>query len=122
MPLEETLFDFWWDADRLHALDVPVETIAVADLDWHLERKLWRHEGVPFAVSPTEVVADPVRFGKHYERALTADLACPLDVMLWRGRWTVMDGVHRLLKARLLGLDVVRVRKIPRSAIPLIAA
>lgn len=106
----------------MHALEVPVDTMAVSELAWHLELRLWRHEGVPFAVSPAEVAAEPVRFGKHYERALCADLSYPLDVMLSGGRWAIMDGVHRLLKASLLGLDVVRVRKIPRSAIPLIAA
>jgi hypothetical protein len=118
--LEQTLFDFWWDAHALHALDVPVETMPLSELAWQLRLKLWRHEGVPFAVSPSEVATDPVRYGKEYERMLTADLAYPIDLMLVRGRWTIMDGVHRLLKARLLGLDAVRVRKIPRSAIPLI--
>jgi hypothetical protein len=118
--LEQTLFDFWWDADALHSLDVPVETMPVSELEWQLRLKLWRHEGVPFAVSPTEVANQPIRYGKQYERMLTADLAYPLDLMLVRGRWTIMDGVHRLLKARLLGLDTVRVRKIPRSAITLI--
>lgn len=92
----------------------------LSELAWHLQLKLWRHEGVPFALSPSDVARDPVRYGKEYERMLTADLAYPIDLMLVRGRWTVMDGVHRLLKAQLLGLDVVRVRKIPRSAIPLI--
>lgn len=37
--------------------------------------------------------------------------------MMNKGRWTILDGLHRLLKAKILGLEKVNVRKIPVSEI-----
>jgi hypothetical protein len=38
--------------------------------------------------------------------------------MHWRGRWLLLDGLHRLTKAKMTGQKKVKVRKIPREAIP----
>ena len=53
---------------------------------------------------------------------MDADLAHALDVTLRDGRWVVLDGVHRLLKAVALGEAIVPVRKVPADSLPLIAA
>ena len=51
---------------------------------------------------------------------MAADLDCPLDLLFRNGRWLILDGVHRLLKADLLGLDNVRVRRLSAAMPPLI--
>jgi hypothetical protein len=51
---------------------------------------------------------------------MAADLDYPLDLLSRNGRWVILDGVHRLLKADLLRLSNVRVRHLPAAMLPLI--
>jgi hypothetical protein len=51
---------------------------------------------------------------------MAADLGFPLDLLFRNDRWVILDGVHRLLKADLLGLSQVRVRRLPPAMLPLI--
>ena len=62
----------------------------------------------------------PDNYPGEYRRTLQADTNWPIDIMRWRGRWVILDGLHRLMKQSLAGADTVRVRKIPTKAIPLI--
>lgn len=121
-PLREHVFDFWWDPQKLRELPLPVERMAVTELAWHLDLPWWRHESRPFAVTPAEVLDDPAVHYEQFRRTLATDLGVPLDVMWWRGRFTIMDGIHRLLKAELLGLAEVLVRKMPPDLVPEILA
>jgi hypothetical protein len=66
------------------------------------------------------VRADPAHYREHYERTMAADLGCPLDLLFRNGRWVILDGVHRLLKADRLGLNNVQVRRLPAAMLPLI--
>jgi hypothetical protein len=49
---------------------------------------------------------------------VAADLGCPIDLLLRNGRWVILDGVHRLLKADLLRLGNVPVRRLPAAMLP----
>lgn len=51
---------------------------------------------------------------------MNADMTYPLDIMFWKDRWVMLDGLHRLLKAKHLGMSKVTVRKIPKVAMPII--
>ena len=66
---------------------------------------------------PREVITVPVRHAKEYERVMGADLSHPIDIMQNKGRWLILDGLHRLTKASILGVKRVNVRKIPRNDI-----
>jgi hypothetical protein len=119
--LRRSLLDFEWDPERLRALDLPVELVPVAELAWWLDLPVWRQDVRPFRIRPSDVLAEPERFRDQYRRTLEADLRYPLDITRWHGRWTIMDGVHRLAKAVLCEWEVVRVRKVPASAFDRIA-
>lgn len=115
------LVPFEWDRRRLWALDLPVESLPVACLEWHLDLPWWSQDGRPFALAPRAVLHDPDRHPAHSRRALESCLGFPLD-LAWRGgRWTILDGTHRLLKAVVLGLRDVRVRKVPTAALAALA-
>ncbi len=80
------------------------------ELRWQLALPVWSFEGVPFAVSPEGVRTDPNQYRGQYARTVAADLAFPLNVLERPdGRLTVLDGIHRLLKADLLGHATVAV-------------
>lgn len=108
---------FRWSHERLWALDLSVEEVAVGELEWQLELPWWRFEGRVFSLCPHEVLSDPSRYEQQYSRLMAADLGYPLDLTLRRGRWFILDGVHRLAKAAALGLPTVRARKVPAASL-----
>jgi hypothetical protein len=109
--LRPYILDLLWDVDALHALRLPAVEIAVAELAHHLDLPFWAYEGKPFQLTPHQVAADPARYHEQYARTLAADLVHPLDVVRRPdGRLTILDGVHRLLRAELSGLHVIPVR------------
>jgi hypothetical protein len=60
-------------------------------------------------------------YPEHVLRTMAADLASPIDVTLRNERWFILDGVYRLLKARMLGAPTVRVRKVPAAELERLA-
>ena len=120
--LQAILLDHDWSIVRLHALELPVAMIAVAEMRWQLDLRWWRFEDRFFAVTPNEVRADPVRYEKQWQRTLAADLAYPIYIREYvPGRWSIVDGVHRLLKAEVLGLPTLRAKRVPDAALAAIS-
>lgn len=123
IPPELTAYilDLHWDIDLLHALDLPTLELPVTELSHHLDLPFWAYEG-PFQVTPHQVAADPLTYQAQYARTLTADLSHPLDVVRRPdNRLTILDGIHRLLRAELEGRTTVNVRVLPWSDLDQIA-
>ncbi|TDC31170.1 hypothetical protein [Kribbella albertanoniae] len=91
-----------WQLEKLWALDLKVEPIEVADLVWMFELPLWQLDGERFKVTPHQVAETPMNYRPHYQRVMDADLDFPINLVAYRGRLVVLDGVHRLLKAHFL--------------------
>jgi hypothetical protein len=112
-------FDFNWDSRKVWALDEPTVEIPMSELDWHFDIPFWDSEGTDaYNLTPKEVMAHPDREPTHWRLIQEADTSYPIDIMENKGRWLILDGLHRLVKECLAGKAVVRVRKIPRSRIP----
>jgi hypothetical protein len=88
-----------WRLEDLWSLDLPRVRFALPELTWMLDLPLWQRDGVRFQVSPRQVLADPARFPHHARRIDEADLSRPIHLMRRDGRWTVLDGSHRLASA-----------------------
>jgi hypothetical protein len=116
------ILDFHWDTELLHALDLPSVELPLGDLTHHLDLPFWAYDGRPFQITPREVAADPVRYRSQYERTLAAELHHPLDVVRRPDdRITILDGVHRLLRAELEGRTTISVRVLAWSDLHRIA-
>ncbi|WP_432883531.1 hypothetical protein ACQPYH_41930 [Kribbella sp. CA-245084] len=108
------ILDLHWDLELLHALDLPVVELPLADFADHLDLPFWAYDDRPFQITPHQVAADPVTYRSQYERTLAADLRHPIDaVRRPDNRLTILDGVHRLLRAELEGHTAVAVRILP---------
>lgn len=116
--IKEVGFDFDWKEEKVWALDVPVEDMDILELVWHLDIPFWNKPGGYYDLTPIQVLAEPEKYSEEYNRTMKADLSHPLDIMFNKGRWLLLDGLHRLVKARMLGQKIVKVRKIPKSMIP----
>ena len=118
--IEEVGFDFGWDEGKVWKLDVPVEYMPISELEWHFDIPFWFTKGGYYDLKPIEVIENPKKWKEEYDRTMSSNLDYPLDIMLWKGKWLLLDGLHRLVKASILGRKTVKVRKIPKKAIPLI--
>lgn len=117
--IKEVGFDFNWDSKKVWTLDVPTTEMPVSELAWHFDIPFWDSEGTDaYNLTPKEVIAHPEQQPTHWRLIQEADAAYPIDIMENKGRWLILDGLHRLVKEHLAGKTKVKVRKIPRSRIP----
>ncbi len=119
--IQEVGFDFSWDERKVWELDFPEEEMPIEELTWHFDIPfIWSKPDGYYDVKPSEVIEHPDQYSEEYERTMQADTSYPIDIMFWKERWLILDGLHRLMKQSIGGVKVVRVRKIPESEIPLI--
>ena len=117
--IKEVGFDFSWDEQKVWELDAPIEEVPITDLVWHFVIPfIWSKPDGYYDVTPSEVIEYPDHHPEEYERTIQADTAYPIDVMFWKKRWLILDGLHRLMKQAMEGKETVQVRKIPEAAIP----
>lgn len=115
--IKDVGFDFDWSEPKVWALEVPTEEIDVNELAWHFDIPFW-DEGGAYNLTPREVIDNPEAHKEEYERTMRADISHPIDIMENKGRWLILDGLHRLVKLYISGEKYVKVRKIPRERIP----
>jgi hypothetical protein len=115
--LKKVGFDFSWDERKVWLLEVPTEEMKIMELEWHLVIPFWKS----YTLKPIQVQRAPSVFKEEYERTMESDLHYPIDIMFWKRRWLILDGLHRLLKSKILGYEIIRVRKIDKQFIPQIS-
>jgi hypothetical protein len=111
--IQEVGFDFHWSEEKVWALEIPAEEMDISELEWHFDIPFWDN----YTLKPNDVLKDSAKYKEEFERTIQSDLFYPLDIMWWKNRWVLLDGLHRLLKAKHLGMQKVMIRKIPIEAI-----
>jgi hypothetical protein len=114
--IKDVGFDFSWSEEKVWKLNYPVEEISTRELTWHFGIPFLWEKGV-YNLKPQEVIDSPEAHKEEYERTMKADLVYPIDIMENKGRWLILDGLHRLMKSKIEGFKTVKVRKIPREEI-----
>ncbi len=82
---------------------------------------MWAFEEQPFVLTPREVAQSPQAFPEHHARMLAADTTVPLHLLARPNQLTVLDGMHRLLKASLEGRRTIPAKKVPTDRLDDIA-
>lgn len=118
--IKDVGFDFDWDEAKVWQLDVPVTKMPISELAWHFDIPFWNENG-EYNLIPREVIMEPQDHDAEYKRIMHSDLNFPIDIMKNKGRWLILDGLHRLVKAYMQAQDMVNVRIIPRTDIPKIS-
>ena len=118
--IQEYAFDFSWDNTLLWQLDITTQTMGIDQLAWHFDVRWLHTKNGRFDITPKQIMDNPDLYNEQYGRTMQSDLSYPIDIMFNKGNWLILDGLHRLMKSAILGKQQVNVRKIPRSAVPLI--
>ena len=111
--------DFFWDVRKLWTVDLPVVSMRVRDLEWLLDKPFWKDGPRKLTLRPLDVATHPQRHQADYERTMAVDLSRPINVIEHRGRWVVIDGLHRLLKAWMCGHEMILAKQAHEKHIPL---
>ncbi|MBL8015367.1 MAG: hypothetical protein JNK26_04230 [Candidatus Doudnabacteria bacterium] len=85
----------------------PINKLKVSDLEWILEFSYEEKDGVLVCRSCRKGPA-----GWHEQRVNDADLNTPIIAIFEDQHWIVLDGVHRLQKAKNLGVVELPVKVI----------
>ena len=115
--IKEVGFDFSWDENKVWALNYPVEKMNIKELEWHFDIPFHWHGDEIYNLKSADIINNPDKYKEEYERTMKADLNYPIDIMKNKGRWLILDGLHRLMKAKILSVNQIKVRKIPRIEI-----
>lgn len=119
--IQEVGFDFSWDEQKVWRLDLPTEFMNIDELTWHLDVPfLWSQPDGYYDVLPRQVLEKPEEYPDERVRTKDANTQYPIDVMRWRDRWVILDGLHRLMKRYQEGAEAVQVRKVSTEFIDII--
>ena len=115
--IQQYAFDFRWDNQLVWNLVVDTESMNIDQLVWHFDIPWLHTEGERFNLTPKDIMQHPKLYKEQHKRTMESDLSFPIDVMYNKGRWLILDGLHRLMKAVHNGEQRVVVRKIPRELV-----
>ncbi|TSC77794.1 MAG: hypothetical protein G01um101433_468 [Parcubacteria group bacterium Gr01-1014_33] len=116
--IKDVGFDFHWSEEKVWKLEVAITEMDIRELLWHFDVPFLDAKGERYNLTPREMMEHPDEHPEEHTRTLNADMRYPLDIMENKGRWLMLDGLHRLMKAYLNAEKSVRVRIIPRERIP----
>jgi len=115
--IKEVGFDFDWENEKVWSLNIPVTEMDIEELTWHFDTPFHWHRGGVYNLKSREIIENPKEYRGEYARTMNADMKYPIDIMENKGKWLILDGLHRLMKAYIQGKKRVNVRIIPRDKI-----
>lgn len=105
-----------WEEEKIWALQLPVVEIDIIELLWHFDAPWWPNDrGECWTITPWDVLHKNQGSTNEQLKIEKADLLYPIDILENKGKWLVLDGIHRLAKAYKHGQEKVKVRIIPRE-------
>lgn len=122
MPLPEILdTGFKVDEPKLWAIDIPVEEVAVSEIEYNLDIPYLEQEGTDdWNLTPRMLLENFDKEVTHAKRVLEVDMQYPIDIYFHNDKWIILDGVHRFTKAVRLGFKTIKVRRVSSEIAKLI--
>lgn len=110
---EDFFFPFKWHEKAIWKINAPVTDIELSQIDWLLDIDWFGTDQHP--LTPNEVMDNPELDCEHYKRIENADLSYPIDLGMNSrvNRLVPFDGLHRMCKAKMLGMKKIQCRIIP---------
>jgi hypothetical protein len=114
MPLPEILdTGFKVDEPKLWVVNIPIEEMAIADLEYNLDIPYLEREGTnDWNLTPRMLIENFDKEFFHAKVVNEADISYPIEIYFHKNKWIILDGVHRFTKIVRLGLKTIKVRSI----------
>ena len=114
MPIPNILnTGFKTDEPRLWKIDIPVEEISILELDYNLDIPYLEKEGTDdWNLTPRMLIKNFKKEAFHAKKVNDADLKYPIEIYNHKGKWIILDGIHRFIKAMRLGHKKIKVRRV----------
>jgi hypothetical protein len=116
--IKENCIEFEWKNKKIWQLHLPIEKMKISRLAWQFKIPFWSIGNKKYGLTPNEFMKNPKNYPSHYKRISNLDLQHPIDIIKnKKNKWEILDGLHRLVKAKMMGKKEVKVRKIPQSKV-----
>lgn len=103
---------------ELRDYNVPISEINIQELIWHFDMPVWEKDGTDdWNLKPWEVILKEVGTMDHQKKVQEAGLEHPLIITQYKGRFVILDGVHRLTKAYMQEKKTIKAKVIPSDKI-----
>lgn len=114
MPIPDILnIKFKTDEPKLWAIDIPTEEIPISEIEYNLDIPYLEQDGTDdWNLTPRILIENFDKEFFHAEKVNKADLKYPIEIYFHKGKWIILDGVHRFTKAVQLGHKKIKVRRI----------
>lgn len=108
-----------WDEEKMWALNLPIVEIDINELLWHFDVPWWTNDvNERWTITPWDVLHETADSKNQQSVVDQVDLAYPIDILKNKGRWLILDGIHRLVKSYKQDFKKVKVHIIPRERLP----
>lgn len=115
--LEDVGFDIYVDTSKLRDLPLSVTPMNIDDLIWCFELPVWEKDGTDdWNLTPREVIEKAEGTSEHVRKVEDASLDYPIVVIQNKDKWVILDGVHRLVKAYMLGHTQINAKVLDRES------
>ncbi len=116
--LEDVGFDIYVDTLKLRDLPLPVEQKDLSELIWCFDFPVWEKDGTDdWNLTPWAAVEGRSDSSEHKKKIDRADLSFPIVIIWNKERWVILDGIHRLAKAYLLGEKTMKVKVVTKDMV-----
>ncbi len=115
--LEKAGYEIYCDAEKLGSLNIPIVDFEIKDLIWNFDLPLWGKDGESWNLTPWDVINEIPGSASQRRRTEDIDMGYPILVFEKNGKWLIIDGVHRLVKAYLNGQQTIPAKIITQGLI-----
>ena len=114
MPLPDILnTGFKTDSAKLWTVPIPAEEIPISEIEYNLDIPYLEQEGTDdWNLTPRMLIENFDKEFSHAKKVTEANLRHPIEIYFHKGKWIILDGVHRFTKAVRLGHKTIKVRKV----------
>jgi hypothetical protein len=115
--LEDAGFDMYLDTRKLRDLPLPIEQKDIDELIWCFDFPVWERDRTDdWNLTPREVIEKKSYAMEHVKRVQEVNLAYPIIVVFHKNKWVILDGIHRLVKAYMMGLRKADVKIVTKES------
>ncbi|MPW31630.1 hypothetical protein F9L16_21885 [Agarivorans sp. B2Z047] len=112
--LEGFILPFNWDVKKVWELSALIEDVELSEFEFMFDLPFWSsrpNAGMLFDISPNEALENLNCYSHQKKRVEKADIQYPMDFIFENGTYYILDGLHRLVRHKLMGNKIVEVRR-----------